>query len=234
MRTLRIILGGLLLTGAGVASAASGPYVQIFGGPNFLPGFDVEIGDDLGEIDADYETGYNAGASAGYRFSDWFRLELEAGYQNHDLKSDATSDVGVVVSNLRGEAEVESVMVNAFLEADFGVPLRPFLGLGGGMARVSLNSVGATFSTDPSLPIPPQEFVVDDLVDDDDTVTAAQLILGLGYDFTDHVTAAISYRLFGGFDSEFETAGVENLVDGEQFGGTFYSHAARVGLAYRF
>ena len=35
------------------------------------------------------------------------------------------------------------------------------------------------------------------VVNDEDAVSAAQLIVGLGYDLTEHVTAALCYRFFG-------------------------------------
>lgn len=216
------------------AQAASGPYVQIFGGPNFLPSYDVEIGDELGEIDPDYETGYNVGGAVGYRFSDFFRLEGEIGYQRHDIARGDAVGAGQLVSDLNGNAEILSGMINGYVEGDFGLPLRPFLGIGGGVARVSLNNFGLSLMTPPVPFLPPETIEVADVVDDEDTVPAAQIILGLGYDFTEHVTAAVSYRFFAGFGAEFETAAIEDAIDAERFGGDFYSHSARAELRYRW
>jgi hypothetical protein len=39
------------------------------------------------------------------------------------------------------------------------------------------------------------------VVNDEDAVSAAQLIVGLGYDLTEQVTAALCYRIFVGFDA---------------------------------
>lgn len=234
MRVFTSKLFCLTFLGATCAQADSGPYVQIFGGPNFLPGYDIEIGDDLGEIDPDYETGYNVGGAVGYRFSDFFRLEGELGYQRHDVGRGDAAGAGQFLSDLNGDAEILSGMVNAYVEGDFGLPLRPFLGVGGGVARVSLNNFGLSLTTPPVPFLPPQTIEVADVVDDEDTVPAAQIILGLGYDFTEHVTGAVSYRFFAGFGAEFETAGFEGIIDAEEFGGDFYSHAARAELRYRF
>ena len=60
------------------------------------------------------------------------------------------------------------------------------------------------------------------------------MILGLGYDFTEHLTAEVNYRPFAGFGAEFETADVGGIVDAKRFGGDFDSHGARIELGYRF
>jgi hypothetical protein len=73
------------LLGATCAQGESGPSVQIFGEPNFLPSYDIEIGDELGEMDPDYATAYKVGGALDYRFSSFFRLEGEIGYQRHTL-----------------------------------------------------------------------------------------------------------------------------------------------------
>jgi opacity protein-like surface antigen len=228
------VLIALTFLGTSLAQAASGPYVQIFGGPSFLPSYDIEIGDELGAIDPDYETGYTAGGALGYRLNDFLRLEAEVGYQRHELARGDATGLGQFISDINGSAEILSGMINGYVEGDFGLPLRPFLGFGGGVARVSLNELGLAVTTQPVPFLPPETIEVNDIVDDEDTVTAAQLMLGISYDFTQHLTAAVSYRFFAGFDAEFETAAVEGLIDAEEFGGDFYSHAGRFELRYQF
>jgi hypothetical protein len=73
------------LLGATCAQGESGPFAQIFGEPNFLRSYDIEIGDGLGEMDPDYATAYNVGGALDYRFSSFFRLDGEIGYQRHTL-----------------------------------------------------------------------------------------------------------------------------------------------------
>jgi opacity protein-like surface antigen len=71
------------------------------------------------------------------------------------------------------------------------------------------------------------------VVNDEDVVSAAQRIVGLGYDLTEHVTVALCYRFFAGFDAEFATGAAEDIVEARRFAGDFYSHAARAELQYR-
>jgi opacity protein-like surface antigen len=139
-----------------------------------------------------------------------------------------------LISDLDGSAEVLSAMLNAYIQGDFGLPLRPFLGLGGGVARVSLSDLGLALSTQPLPILPPETIEIDDVVDDEDDVAAAQIILGLGYDFTEHVIAALSDRFFAGFDTEFETAAIDEILEAKRVGGDVYSHGGRVGLRYQW
>jgi hypothetical protein len=119
------------LLGATCAQGESGPSVQIFGEPNFLPSYDIEIGDELGEMDPDYATAYNVGGALDYRFSSFFRLEGEIGYQRHTLARGNAMGAEQLISDFNGEAEILSGMVNAYVEGDFGLRPRPFFGIGG-------------------------------------------------------------------------------------------------------
>ena len=80
MRRSSAYLNWPALLSATCAQGESGPFVQIFGKPNFLPRYDIKIGDELGEMDLDYATAYNVGGALDYRFSSFFRLEGEIGH----------------------------------------------------------------------------------------------------------------------------------------------------------
>src|SRR3712207_5812682 len=118
------------------ALADSGPYVQVFGRPNFLPpGLDFES--DVGDIEPDYESGYNVGGALGYRINEFFRIEGEVSYQHHDVGRGDATGLAQLISDVDGSAEILSGMLNAYIEGYFGFPWQPFRGLGGGVAQVS-------------------------------------------------------------------------------------------------
>ncbi len=231
---LLVCLGPL---GAAPAAAESGPYVQAFAGPNFLPGEEFEFDEDglSGAIDPDYEVGVNVGGALGYRFNDFLRLEAEVAYQRHGLDTGGAEGLAVAVEDLDGDGTILSAMVNGYVEGDLGFPLKPFLGVGVGVARVSLSDIGGTVSTAPILPgLPAVTVEVDDVIDDEDTVVAGQAIAGLSLDVTEHWTTALSYRFFGVLDADFETAEIAGIVNAEEFDADFFSHALRVEVRYRF
>lgn len=227
----------LLLAASPGARAQGGPYLQVFAGPNFLPSEDFEFdeGGLSGRVEPDYELGFNLGGAVGYRFNDFFRIEAELGYQRHGLDAGGAEGLAVAVEDLDGDGTILSGMVNGYVDGDFGYPGKPFIGLGIGAARVSLNEIGGTLSTAPILPgLPVVEVEVDKIIDDEDTVFAVQAIAGVSFDVAEHWATAISYRFFGVLDADFETEEVAGLIDPEPFDADFYSHAIRVELRYRF
>src|SRR5688500_14463497 len=95
----------LLLLSMTPALADSGPYVQVFGGPNFLPP-GLEFESDVGDIEPDYESGYNVGGALGYRINAFFRVEGEVSYQRHDIERGDTTGLAQLISDVDGSAEI--------------------------------------------------------------------------------------------------------------------------------
>lgn len=65
-----------------------GYYISGFGGANFVPNFKKNVresGETLGHVNADFDTGYFAGAALGYKLCS-FRLETEFSYRNNDAR----------------------------------------------------------------------------------------------------------------------------------------------------
>jgi opacity protein-like surface antigen len=184
---------------------ADGIYVGAFGGANLLEDADL----DVGGYDFEFkdETGWAAGGAVGYAFDFGLRAEAEAAYRRneHDEGEVAGVDFG-----LDGETTALSFMGNVWYDVPVPFPVRPYIGAGGGMARVGLEDTeGAGL----------------DIADDSEWVWAYQLGAGLGYEIRPGLTVGAEYRFFGTEDPEIEAFGVD--ADYE-----YRSHSLLIGVRY--
>jgi opacity protein-like surface antigen len=172
-----LILG--LLTGATGAGAAdvdtetdfapemSGWYLAISGGLNRVFDIDYEADAGLttfdtdGEIEFDY--GFRGGAAIGHRFGGNLRGELEFAYSSTD--ADEVDGDGV-----DGSLDIFSLLAKLDLEMEFFGWWHPYIGIGAGLAHVSIDDIGDV-----------------DVADGDDTVFAAAIEGGSMFALTETV-----------------------------------------------
>ncbi len=125
-----------------------------------------------------FETTYDDGSgydvSLGYDFPGAFRLELNYADFDNDLEE---------VGGAQADDTLQSQLLMGNLWFDFNESgtVQPYLGLGLGAARLSLEEA-------------------------DDTVMVAQAGLGLNFALTDHVKINLGYRYFEGKDAEFSNS----------------------------
>lgn len=208
-----IVTAAVLLTAASPATAQTdrGFYAGGFGGAHVLMDPELEVaGTSVGE--AEFEQGFAAGATVGYRFVDDFRGELEASFRQSDLDT-------LFTASADGDATVWAVMANGYydfpsISGSARTPLRPYLGGGIGLARVAWNdvSIGAT-----------------SIVDDDEYLVAYQAIAGIGIGVTEAVTISVDYRFFATPDVEIDQAGGSNAYQIDNL-----SHTVTAGLRVAF
>ena len=108
-------------------------------------------------------------------------------------------------------------LVNAYLDFDFGLPIRPFIGGGAGAAYLSLD-------TGSNAPLE---------VDDNAGAFAWNLLAGVGYDITESIALTATYRYLRleGSDFSGDLAGVDT---GDVDVDDVALHEALVGLRYTF
>lgn len=196
------------------ALAQGGFYIGVHGGGAFRE--DAENDGNSGSFNLEFDPGYLAGATIGYDLRDRFpeigkgRLEIEVAYRSNDLDAvefaESEMDAG-------GEATAFSVMLNTFAEYRDTDPWFPYLGVGIGWARISLEDV---------------EISAGPLVDDDDDRFAYQFGAGLGYEFSPHLTFDLGYRFFAVLDPEFR----DTL--GEKFESEYRTHQVQLGMRVNF
>ena len=152
-----------------------------------------------GQMDADapidLDSGWVVGGSGGYAFNNGVRVGGELLYMKNDL--DSVSE---------GDSEMLGAFANVAYEFNKKGRLRPFVGVGVGVAQVNYD---------------------DGVVDDDDMGFAYQAKDGDSYDINERMTAEMAYRYVAVTDLEFG-AGSASPVSGD-----YDNQAVTVGLRYK-
>ena len=204
------LLAAALLCSASVAALAqqtSGTYIGLGGGMNFARDADIS-GPGIG-TNAEFDDGWVGVGSIGYGFGNGLRLELEVGYRENDIEL-LQGQTGAT-----GSVNVWSGMLNLLYDIPTGTGFTPYLGVGGGYARVK---------ADGARPI--TTGLVD--IDDTDDVFAYQGILGVAYGITPNLKLGLDYRYFATQDPEFSASNGAS-VDSE-----YSAHTVLIALRWEF
>jgi opacity protein-like surface antigen len=145
-------------------------YASLQGGLIFGTDWDDES--PLGDFHLDVENGWRIGGAAGYSLSPVFSLEGEIGYLREEGDASGCCDGGNI-SILTG-------MVNLIAGTALAGWLHPYVGVGAGLAHVSLNDI--------DLPGPVE-------LDDSDIVFGAQGFAGMDFVLTEWFALGGRYRL---------------------------------------
>lgn len=188
-------------------------YVGLAGSVNFVEDSDLSgaINGDLG-----YDVGGGANVSLGYMphfgdpVLDNLRFEVEAGVRFAQL--DTFSNAGVN-SGARDNLRMFTYMANGYYDFRSDTQWTPYLGLGIGQAKVSLDNNSGLGNTD-----------------EDDTVLAYQGMLGMMYapSSMPHTEWGFGYRYFRADSPEFSTATGRLSFD------DVASHNVEVNAKFRF
>ncbi len=159
------------------------------------------------------DTGILATGAFGRSFDNQiFRAEAEVLYNTNDVSTLNVSGVGSVTAG--GDISTLGLMVNGYYDIDTNSKWRPYIGGGIGGANVSINSLSALGVL---------------LADDDTTVFAYQVKVGVAYEFTQALAATFGYRFFATEDADFvDSSGAAFSTDGIQ------AHIIEAGMRFRF
>lgn len=199
MRAISLpIFGALLMLGSNSAASAQSVYYGVHGGLNLS--HDADATDGVVTEEVAYDLGFAVGGFVGYDLGSGLRVEGELTYRVNDVDTLAGVSFGGDVSSL-------ALMANGFYDFDSGSPVVPYVGGGIGVANVSANDIN---------------FFGIQAVDDEETVFAYQLGVGVGYEVSPTLTLTADYRYFatddvelvdvGGFPFEFEYANSTFLI----------------------
>lgn len=189
---------------AAPAAKAEGPYVFGAVGGAFMQDSNLDSG--AFDLNADHDAGFAGLAGLGYALPGGFRVEAELGYRDNDV--DSVSGV-----NASGETRAYSAMANLLYDFDVDWPVRPFIGVGAGLARVARDDIA---------PVGPTS------LDDHDTGFAYQFIAGAEYPLSDRLGINLSYRYLRVPDLDYTAA------SGAGIDSDYASHTVLLGLRFRF
>lgn len=219
MKLRAILLGtavAAMLPSAAMA-AGEGFYVGAQGGINWEPDADLDYSGF--KLQTEYDLGWAAGVYAGYKFSQGIRAEIEATYRRNDL--DKTDDT-TVGSNWNGDNSSWAFMANVLYDVNTGTGFTPYIGVGAGVARVSLN-LNENYAFGSSLEI-----------DEDDWVFAYQGIVGVAYNVTSNLAVSLDYRYFATLDPDYKFTGAFASTLPGSIEGEYSNHTVMLGLRYSF
>jgi outer membrane protein OmpA-like peptidoglycan-associated protein len=157
-----------------------------------------------GKVEFDQST--MGSAVVGYDYGANWRAEVEVSRRAAGLSS-------VAAVPASGEALATSLMVNALYDLDVDGVVKPYVGVGVGMADVNIKN-GTPFGGS--------------TINNSDSVGAAQAIVGASYAVSNVVDVFGDYRYYKTANADFRTAA------GTSTSMNFSAHSAMVGLRYNF
>jgi opacity protein-like surface antigen len=157
------------------------------------------------------EEGYVVVGAIGRSFRNNLRTEVEGAYRQNDVDNHSTT--GPALAGSEGQAKVASAMVNGYYDVPTSVNIKPYIGGGVGVARVSYDNYAT----------------VDDgvILDDANTVAAFQGMVGLSAPVHARLSLNAEYRYFTTLNAK--------VAAGSQESDTSYNtHNFIVGARYAF
>ena len=170
----------------------------------------------------------------GYRFDQNWRVELEGGYRGADI--DTVSKIGGglptgicqpspagACTGPDGNIDAATLMVNAIYDfGDDSWGIRPFVGLGAGVARIDTNFIGTQDG----------RRTVAIVGDDSSTKLAAQALAGVSMALGERLDLDLTYRyLMTDFEFDSIASGPVNFGN---FEGPYEDHSLTLGLRWAF
>lgn len=180
--------------------ASADKYASIFGGLTKADELDFQVAP--GTVTTDFDDGYAFGLAFGKRLGqagdkNRWRVEGELGYRSNDVSTHKLG--GAELDGAFGKLTSTSLMANVFI--DFNAPSKfsPYLGAGLGFTNVKADGWGVS--------------AIPDVVSDDETVLAYQLIAGAGWDVSQKTELFVEYRYFATDNASVTTSGATGAVD---------------------
>ena len=199
---LPVLLAAALLSGMSAARAQE-YYMDLHVGYNIVDNGDLEYA--AGTLSAGYEQRPAFGGSFGYLDQSGFRIEGELTHRGNDIDR-------IAGANVKGRLTSLALMVNMLYELRIGggsgngygsgseSPLRPYIGLGGGGARYTMEAA--------------DNLAAANIIDDTTYGLVYQGILGIGVEVTDTALVTLDFRYLVSDNVKFnEEAGLPFEID---------------------
>jgi opacity protein-like surface antigen len=183
-RTAHQLVAGCMLliaqTSVAAGESREGLYFTLEGGVNFLQDNDLTVTiPNQPEISGElfYDTGWAAGAAAGYEWANGIALQAELVYRQNGIDGEEVMGMRLGID---GTESSMAFMGNAKFNLDTGTLLTPFVGAGVGLAVLKVDAQpdgGGDFK-------------------DTDTQFAYQAMAGVSYAVSEHLHLALEYIYF--------------------------------------
>lgn len=208
------LLATAALMGATTASAMDeGPYVGLGIGLHMPRSSDVLVAGAARKME--FDNGPIVIGSAGYKWAEGWRSELELGYREGDVGN--VIGPGTTTTAWTGSQKTWSVMGNLLFDIGAGGNVQPYIGAGAGLSWLGWKN-GFKGPTTPAF-------------DGTDAKFSWQGIAGVGYDATKNLALFLEYRYIGANHSKFPAASAPATVVTDH---DDRSHNVLIGFRYSF
>ncbi len=204
---LLILLTTVWVSSSAIADTKDGWYVS--GGAGVAVVSDLDWNTATSSGDSELDAGYVVQAAVGYKFG-MPRVEAEVSYQKNDYDK---YKIGGTTTSAGGDVSALNLMVNGYVDIANESSFTPFVFCGLGISNVEaeLTNGGTT------------------IFNDDDTVFAYQVGVGVGMDVAPQFMIDLRYAYFGTSDPD-----LTDPTGATQYETEFSSHNVTLGLRYSF
>ncbi len=168
-----------------------------------------------GTIDTEFEDDWNYSAAYGWKRGGYrYEFELVVG---EDEVSSHSLNGGEPLAGATGGTNMAGILLNGYYDFSTGTAFKPYLGAGLGVAMIEAEDFGVD--------------AIPDVLDDDDTVFAYQIMAGVGYDLSDRTNLFAEYRYLGTESAELTTSvSTGSVATDFDFGSTQLRFGVRINL----
>ncbi|MBX2836750.1 MAG: outer membrane beta-barrel protein [Gammaproteobacteria bacterium] len=168
-----------------------------------------------GTIDTEFEDDWNYSAAYGWkRLGYRYEVELVLG---EDEVSSHSLNGGAPLEGAIGGINMAGVLLNGYYDFATASAFTPYVGAGLGVAMIEAEGFGVD--------------AIPDVLDDDDTVIAYQIMAGIGYELSDRTNLFAEYRYLGTESAEVTTSvSTGSVVTDLDFGSTQFRFGVRISL----
>jgi outer membrane protein OmpA-like peptidoglycan-associated protein len=163
-------------------------------------------------VRARFDSGFAAGARAGYEWGPW-RFEEEYTYRSNDLNG--LNFGGIKLSGVSGSRQSHAIMTNVLYDFHLGWPVTPHVGAGIGAVniidRARVTGFGQVFN-------------------DDDWQLGYQAIGGVRYNVTPNIALDLDYRYLATTDATFRVPAAPAV----KYTSGYSNHTLMASMVYRF
>jgi OOP family OmpA-OmpF porin len=214
-RRIRLAIGACIAIAAAVFITGARAQTFYFGGEGGWSTLEDQSnrGKGIANSRARFDSGFAAGARAGYEWGPW-RFEEEYVYRSNDLNGLTLG--GVKLPKVSGGRESHAVMTNVLYDFNLGWPVTPHVGAGIGAVDIidhahAGGGVGKLFR-------------------DDDWQFGYQAIGGIRYNATPNVAIDLDYRYLATTDATFRLPAAHAI----KYTSGYQTHTLMASLVYRF
>ncbi len=194
-------------------------YVEYNGGYSWIPNQRLTGADPSGaNLDgrADSGSGFNVGGAIGAKFKKYFRAELAINYRQSEVRRARVQRERRMAS---GQISLLAILVNGYVDLDFGQPVIPYVGIGIGYGSAEIDAKNRADALQLR-------------IEGRDSVFAWNVMTGISVPVNEVLDLSLGYRYIATENTRINSS-IRNL-GARRLDSEFDAHEAVMGLRFSF